>query len=144
MSELEPRVSQLERLNSDQNAALKAMQNDLHHISNTFKSMEKTFEKLVEVSYRVEGIKETAIRAHKRIDDLEIRLAATATDFTHCRASKLEKGDLKGITEKIDTLTKDVTEIKIQSASHAWVSKLVWALVSGFIAAGFMYMQMRG
>lgn len=144
MSDLEPRVRNLEEVNATNAKTLQAVQRDVHHISETFKKMEQTFEKLIQVTYQIDTVKDIGIRAHKRLDEIEIRMKQDNERFHACRSTKLDKADLAEFNERLEVITKDITEIRVAAASHSWVAKIVWALASGLIVAGFSYMQMKG
>ena len=124
---LEPRVVLLERLHSENTATLKAVQSDIHHMTKTFDKMEQTLSKFAELSVKLDGTRETAIRAHKRIDDIEIQLRGTSSDFNSCRSSKLDRKD-------IDPLVQKVSHLEVMIARTAWVERVIWLIVAGALA----------
>ncbi|MDY0136350.1 MAG: hypothetical protein RBS36_04185 [Thiomicrospira sp.] len=148
MSDLEPRVRLLERTHEESNGTLKALQADFHRTTRTLEKIEQTLEKFAQVFHRFDMVESSIKRAHTRIDSIELKANTTSSDFYSCKAAKLDKTDLKAIDAKLDNVITEVSTIKIAQASEKtksdWVGRLVWALVSGFIAAGFVYMQTKG
>lgn len=144
MSDLEPRVTNLERINETNARTLQAVQRDVHHISETFRKMEQTFEKLIQVTYQLDAVRESSTRAHKRLDEIDVRMKQDNDRFHACRSTKLDKADLEAVHKRLDDVSADVSEIKIKAASSAWVEKVVWAVSSGVIVAALSYIKLEG
>jgi uncharacterized protein Yka (UPF0111/DUF47 family) len=138
----------LERMGQDNSVTLKAMQIDFHKNTKTLEKVEETLSKFAEVFHKFDMVESSIKRAHSRIDSIETRTNSTSNEFYSCKASKLDKTDIKAISDKLDGVVSDMTDIKVTAAGERgksdWMARIVWAILSGFLAAGFMYVQMRG
>jgi archaellum component FlaC len=130
MNEIEPRITHLEKMFSDNANTLTAVQADIHHMTKTFDKMEQTLGRITDVLGEVSTIRESVNRAHTRIDKIEIVSVDTKSDFNTCKATKLDKKD-------IEVLISEVQNVKLSVAHTAWVERVVWLLVAAAVAAYF-------
>lgn len=130
MTDLEPRVSMLERLHHDNSLTLQAVQSDLHHMTRTFDKMEKTLSRITDTLSEVQIVRDSVSRSHARIDSLEVRVSNANDEFLKCKSSKLDKDDIKNLTAKVDGII-------VESASRAWVERAAWIVFAAIVAIVF-------
>lgn len=117
MSDLEPRVTMLERLHTDNSLLLKEVKTDFHHMTKTLDKIEVTLSRFAEVFSKVDNLESSIARCHSRVDAIENKTNITANDFSACKATKLDRKDIKTLEEKLSA-------IELATAASAWKGKL--------------------
>ena len=137
-ADLEPRITMLERLHNDNSVTLKAVQTDFHHMTKTLDKIEVTLSKFADVFAKVDNMENSIARCHARIDTIEIKTNNTSTDFTTCKATKLDRKDIKVLEEKLQA-------IETYQASQSWRGKIFdrvfFSLLSAIGAGILVYIK---
>lgn len=126
--QIEPRVKYLEKIQQENQVTLRAIETDFHHMTKAVDKIQEALSKFAEVFSKVENFEGSVRRAHDRIDQIQVKLDATAGEFNVCKKTKLNHGD-------IGELTKKITAIEINIAKNAWIARLAWLVVTPVVTS---------
>lgn len=125
---IEPRVEALEKIHNQNQVALSEIKNDFHHMTKAVDKIQEALTKFADIFSRVEQFESSVRRAHERLDRIEITVRNVSGDFYECKATKLNRADLKDLADKIGS-------IELNAAKMAWVNRLAWLILTPFVNA---------